>query len=169
MSEGRELRCYDYVNHAYPLVRDALRKDPAAVFRRATSLAAERANQLGAELRVNLGGVALSAEVEIKLLGIEEETPKHGSPVLKLDIEWRAAKNPGLFPEMRATLSAYPLSRSETQLDFEGRYRVPFGPIGGAVDALVGYRIAEASVLRFVQEVAGYLRSEIVEAQKSAG
>jgi hypothetical protein len=166
MSEGRELRCYDYVNHPYAAVRDVLRADPMGIFRGATTRAAERANELWAELHVSVAGVNLGADVDIRVLEVQEETPRLGSPILKLTLEWQAAKNPGLFPEMKAVLSVYALSRSETQLDFEGRYRVPFGPLGGAVDALVGYRVAEASVLRFVQEVAAYLRGDASPVQK---
>jgi hypothetical protein len=36
MSKGREIHCYDYVNHPYEQVRDALSKDAPAVFQSAT-------------------------------------------------------------------------------------------------------------------------------------
>ena len=50
---------------------------------------------------------------------------------------------------------------TETQLDFLGRYDPPLGIVGDAMDALVGRRIAEASVHRFIGDVARYLREEI--------
>jgi hypothetical protein len=37
MSKGREIRCYDYVNHPYERVRDALRQDALIVFPNAGS------------------------------------------------------------------------------------------------------------------------------------
>ena len=43
MSKGREIRCYDYVNHPYEQVRGALSKDAPAVFQSATKAAASRA------------------------------------------------------------------------------------------------------------------------------
>ena len=49
----------------------------------------------------------------------------------------------------------------ETQLDFSGQYEPPLGAVGDAVDALVGHRIAEASVHRFVTDVARYLREHL--------
>jgi hypothetical protein len=55
------------------------------------------------------------------------------------------------------------LSSQETQLDLHGRYRPPLGVVGNALDALVGHRIAEASVLRFVQGVATRLSTELAE------
>ena len=36
----REIRAFDYVNHPYTAVRDALVKDPAGVLRAATNAAA---------------------------------------------------------------------------------------------------------------------------------
>ena len=39
MGTGREIRCYDYVNHPYDRVRDALSGDAGALFRAATRAA----------------------------------------------------------------------------------------------------------------------------------
>jgi hypothetical protein len=62
---------------------------------------------------------------------------------------------------MKAELSVYPLTRTETQLDFAGLYEPPLGTVGKAVNAIVGHRIAEVSVHRFVSDVAGYLRQTL--------
>ena len=59
---------------------------------------------------------------------------------------------------MKAELSIYPLTASETQLDFLGLYEPPFGAVGKAMNAIVGHRIAEVSVHRFVSDVTAYLR-----------
>ena len=45
MSKGREIRCYDYVNHPYERVRDVLRLDALNVFQSATKAAAQRRNR----------------------------------------------------------------------------------------------------------------------------
>jgi hypothetical protein len=79
-------------------------------------------------------------------------------PATRLQLEWEAAKMPRLFPLMKADLFIYPITATETQLDFEGLYEPPLGPLGKAVNAMVGHRIAEASVHRFVSDVAEYLR-----------
>jgi hypothetical protein len=68
---------------------------------------------------------------------------------------------PQLFPLMNGELSVYPLTSTETQLDFFGVYRPPFGAVGKTMNAIVGHRIAEASVHRFVGDVAGYLRQQL--------
>jgi hypothetical protein len=62
---------------------------------------------------------------------------------------------------MRGQLAMYPLTSTETQLDFSGVYEPPFGAIGKTMNAVVGHRIAEASVHRFIGDVAAYLRQAL--------
>jgi len=161
MSKGREVRCYDYVNHPYSKVRDVLGKDAPAIFQAATKSANSRAQSIASELRVDVGGIALEADIVIAVKKWEEQTVEMSGPSTRLQLEWQAAKMPGLFPLMKAELAIYPLTASETQLDFAGLYEPPLGVVGKALDALVGYRIAEVSVHRFVNDVAGYLRQAL--------
>ena len=162
MSKGREIRCYDYVNHPYEQVRDALRHDALAVFQAATKAAASRAQSVAAELRVDIGGIALEADIHIQVKDVEEKEPDATSgPVTHLQLEWEAAKMPRLFPFMKADLAIYPLTSTETQLDFAGNYEPPLGPLGKAMNAVAGHRIAEVSVHRFVNDVASYLRQTL--------
>ena len=162
MSRGREIRCYDYVNHPYEQVRDALSRDALTVFQSATRAAASRAQSVAAELRVDLGGIAVEAEIRIAVKKVEEkERDAMSDPVTRLQLEWEAARMPRLFPFMKADLNIYPLTSTETQLDFSGEYEPPLGPLGKAMNAVAGHRIAEVSVHRFVNDVAGYLRDTL--------
>jgi ribosome-associated toxin RatA of RatAB toxin-antitoxin module len=163
LSKSFEIHCYDYVNHPYVQVRDALSKDPVALFRSATKAAASRAQSVASELRVELGGVGVEAEIKISVKNIEERASESMSTAAtRMQLEWESATMPGLFPLMKAEISIYPLTATETQLDFQGTYEPPLGALGKAMNALVGHRIAEASVHRFVTDVAGYLRQAIV-------
>lgn len=155
---SREIRCYDYVNRPYSQVRDALAKDALAIFQAATRAAASRAQSLASELRIDLGGIAVEAEILISVKKVEEKEAAMAEPVTRIELEWQAARLPGLFPLMKAELSAYPLTASETQLDFAGAYEPPLGPVGKALNAVAGHRIAESCVHRFVSDVAAYLR-----------
>jgi hypothetical protein len=160
MSKGSEIHCYDYVNHPYAEVRAALTKDAVGVFQSATKAAANRAQSVDSELRVDVGGIAVGADIRVSIKSIEaKDREAMAEPVTRLQLEWEAATMPRFFPLMRAELSIYPLTATETQLDFKGFYEPPFGPLGKAVNAVVGHRIAEASVHRFVSDVAGYLRT----------
>jgi hypothetical protein len=159
MSPGREIRSYDYVNHPYERVRNALRQNALAVFQSATKAAASRAQSVAAELHVDFGGIGVKTDIQIFVKGIEERAPDASSTAAtRLQLEWEAATMPRLFPLMKAELSIYPLTSTETQLDFSGIYEPPFGAVGKTMNAIVGHRIAEVSVHRFVSDVAAYLR-----------
>jgi len=157
-----EIRSFDYVNHPYARVREALVADPAGIFRAATRAAASRAEAIAAELRVTVGGLDVGTAIRVSTGEIVEtrEGP-HAGPVTTIPVYWEAAHHPGLFPLMSADLKIYPLTSTETQIDFLGKYEPPLGPLGGALDALVLHRIADASVDRFVGDVVRYLRAEL--------
>ena len=163
MSKGREIRAFDYVNQPYGPVKDALERDALAIFQRATKLAEERSETVVAALRVSLAGIEVSKDIVVTAGTPEEEKTGHSelSRVTRIPIEWHAADAPGLFPAMRAELAVYPLSFSETQVELTGRYEPPMGALGSAVDAIVGHRLAEASVHGFVRAVVERLRHEL--------
>ena len=162
MSKGREIHCYDYVNHPYEQVRDALSKDAPAVFESATKAAASRVQSIASELRIDMGGIRIEADIRVSIKKVEvKDHEVLWGPVTRLHLEWEATRMPRLFPLMKADLSIYPITATETQLDFNGLYEPPLGPLGKAVNAMVGHRIAEVSVHRFVSDVAGYLRKTL--------
>jgi hypothetical protein len=162
MSKGPEIRCYDYVNHPYKQVRDALKRDALTVFQSATKAAASRAQSVAVELHMDVGGVGVKADIKIAVTDIEEKAAGAVSDAsTRLLLEWEAASKPQLFPVMKGELRIYPLTATETQLDFWGVYEPPFGSVGKAMNAMVGHRVAEASVHRFIQEVAEYLRQSL--------
>jgi len=162
MGSGREIRSYDYVNHSYEDVRKALSTDVLTVFRQATKAATAHAESAASALRVNIAGIEVGTDIEISVKSIESRPAQvSSSPLTVLDLEWEAAQSPRLFPFMRAKLSVYPLSGTETQLELSGNYEPPLGLLGGGIDAVVGHRIAEASVHRFVSDVAKYLRAKL--------
>ena len=162
MSKAYEIRCYDYVNHPYAQVRDALIKDVPRLFQAATKAATSRAASVAAELRVDIGGIGVEADIRISVKNIEEKVPEAiSAPTTRLQVEWEAATMPHLFPLMKAEISLYPLTGTETQLDFWGQYEPPLGALGKAVNAIIGHRIADASVHRFVNDVARHLRQTV--------
>lgn len=162
MTKPRDIRCYDYVNHPYAAVRDALKADAVRVFQRATTAASSRAESVAAELHVKLGELDIGAPIKISVERIEERPQSLSAPVTTiLELKWEAAKAARLFPLMKAELSVYPLTGKETQLDFFGHYQPPLGALGGALDSLAGHRIAEASVDQFLKDVGRYLRETL--------
>ena len=89
MTKGREIRCYDYVNHPYDQVRVALKGDALAVFQSATKAAASRARTVASGLHVSMAGVELATDITISIRHIEERPGKIKSPpTTHLDLEW---------------------------------------------------------------------------------
>ena len=160
MSQRREIRSFDYVNHSYQAVRDALTADAAGVFQAATVGAASRAESVASELHVSVAGLEVGAEIVVSI-GEIEESEKGTVRSTRIPVEWEAANRPRLFPLMSADLFIYPLTSTETQLDFKGRYDPPMGVLGDAIDAVLLRRIAEASVHSFISDVAHYLRENL--------
>jgi len=162
MNKGRRIRCYDYVNRPYERVRDALSQNALTVFQSATRAAASRAQSIAAELHVDIGGIGVKTDIKISLKSVDEKfADVISTPTTRLLLEWEAATSPRLFPFMEAELSIYPLTSTETQLDFSGVYKPPFGAAGKTMNAIIGHRIAEVSVHGFVRDVAGYLRQTL--------
>lgn len=159
----KPIRAYDYVNHPYDAVRDAIREDAATVFQKATRAAEHRGEAVVAALSVDIAGVEVRKEIAIEVRGMREEKPAGGElrRVTHVELEWRAAGSPGLFPIMKADLKVYPLSHTETQIELVGEYEPPMGVLGGVLDAIAGHRLAEASVHRFVRSVVELLREEL--------
>lgn len=160
---AHELRCYEYVNGPYAVVRDALRSDLAGILARATKSATHRADSLAANLRVELGALEIGAAVTIELVGTEERpaSATGGPTSTVIRLRWKAVRAAAAFPAMDAELVVYPLSKDETQLDLRGTYEPPLGAIGSVIDAVVGHRLAEAAVHRFLGEIATLLRTEL--------
>ena len=168
MAESREVRCYDYVTVPHERVRSLLASDASTIFSRATANAADRARELIATLRLNVGPVEVGVDVRLQITGITDEVSATGEPRTRLDFTWQAAQGAGFFPTMEASLSAYPLSSRETQLDLHGRYRPPLGTVGTALDAAVGHRIAEATLLRLLRDVRTVMITELGAPQGTA-
>jgi len=164
VSKGRAIRFFDYVNRPYAQVKDLLEVDASEVFRAATHAAESRAGAVAAALRVKVAGLEVAKDVAVRIHEIEEIEGDAGAPpVTRIRLEWEAVTAPRLFPFMRADLSIYPLTPTETQLDLEGTYEPPLLAIGQAMNAAIGHRIAEASVHQFVRDIGRHLRSALAE------
>lgn len=160
MATITKIRCFDYVNHSYETVCEALASHSNEIFHEATKSAETRAESVAAGLHVKIAGVEFGKEILIEVksyVDVESNRKKQ----MTVNLEWKAASESQLFPTMVAQLHVYPITGKETQLDLQGEYAPPFGILGKAIDAVIGHRIAEASVHHFVSEVADYLRKNI--------
>jgi hypothetical protein len=136
--------------------------DPLNTFREATRVASARARSLAAELSTTIAGIDISAEIVCTVGSVlDESAGPYRTPAMRLPLSWQPARHPRLFPLMNAELAIYPLTATETQIDFCGHYEPPIGGVGIVLDAIVGHRIAEACVHRFIGDVAHHLRTQM--------
>lgn len=156
-----ELRVYDYVAAPFDRVSELLRRDALGLFQRATAAAAGRAETVAARLQVGIGALQVGTAIEIIIRQIVDGKSPFGDAATVVSIAWQAAHSAALFPSMEASILAYPLSATETQLELQGHYRPPLGLVGAALDSIAGHRVAEASVHRFLQEIAAQVNREL--------
>jgi hypothetical protein len=163
MKNGRQIRVFDYVNQPFERVRSALLADAQGIFSRATSVASARTQRIASALRINLAGIEIGKEITIEVHGSYDSghTASGAAHETRIELGWRAVGDASLFPVMKAELALYPLSSTETQLDLTGSYEPPLGLLGDAIDAVVGHRVAEASVHQFIVDVAEQLRRDL--------
>ena len=155
----RPLHCYAYVEARFDVVSRLLGEDAASLLQEATDDAAEQARSLSHRLAVEVGGFSVSREVLIEVGDFEPR----GITRSVVPLRWRAGSGRLLFPQLTADLevSAVLLDPPLTQLTLDGSYAPPLGALGAGADRLVLHRLAEATVHRFVHEVADRLRRRV--------
>lgn len=143
----RTIRHFAYVDRAFRDVRRAVAAAPQSIL-----TDAPEATGVGtAELRVRRAGFELGRDVRMVIGDIEV-----GIHSARLPIRWEDATRPALFPILDATLEVAPVRAGRhamTQLGLFGRYRPPFGRLGGLADNLAGHQIVVESVERFLDDL----------------
>lgn len=162
------IQLYGYIEQPYDRVCDELRSRATSVFHEATAGAVTRAAQVAAGLHVRLAGIEISRDIQVHVKSYVEYESR-SERRMTVELEWQSADLPSLYPVMRASLHVYPVSDTETQLDFHGQYEPPLGVLGKAINAVIGHRIAEASVHQFVQDVTSYLNEKLSHAKPIPG
>lgn len=103
-------------------------------------------------LALNLRQLHLPFEAEIRVPVEARVSPGSAHNEWRLDI--RAAHNAALYPTFEGLLTLLPVGRCSAQLQLQGRYTVPFGALGKALDVTLMRGAAPSSLQRFVREVA---------------
>lgn len=73
---------------------------------------------------------------------------------LQLPMTWEAAQAPWLFPRLDGLLGVSRVGPELCQLWLEGSYRPPLGRPGQLIDHALLYRVADATIRRFLEHVA---------------
>jgi hypothetical protein len=116
------------------------------------------ANQHGQALLTRVGmSAAEPAEAPARGWLVELGRAVRFPSKLALPISWRPASEPGLLPALEAEIEVGTLGPGDTQLSINGRYTPPRWLAGTTADRLLLHRVAEATLKRFLDEVASRL------------
>jgi hypothetical protein len=98
----------------------------------------------GAEVRVPLRDLVVLRRPVRMVFARRPDYEEVGRPHDALAVRWTAGTH--LFPDFHGTLRLRIASVDETRLTLEGAYCPPLGLLGRAFDALIGRRIARATM-----------------------
>jgi hypothetical protein len=153
----REIRHYAYVERPFDDVWALLARSAAEVL----SGGSEASGTPETSLHVKRAGVEMSRAVRLRFGGLVCDERR-----ARLSLRWEDAHHPRLFPVLEAVLELAPLKSGRcqiTQIGVVGRYRPPFGTMGGLADSLAGETVAAESVARFVEDLARRVEALIAE------
>lgn len=89
-----------------------------------------------------------------------------GADGARRGLTWRAVTLDRLFPVLDADLELVKLHGGGCQLTLMGTYRPPLSVVGGIAEGLLGHRVAEACVRRFVLDIADRLTAAMPAAAR---
>lgn len=118
---------------------------------------AGKANRRGDDL---LAEVGFGDRVRVQRpVSIAIGRPIRAGTKIVLPLAWVPAVGVGLFPSLDADLEIAPLGPDRTQLAMSARYSPPLKAVGRAIDRIVLFRVAEATLKDFLDGVAATLTS----------
>jgi hypothetical protein len=161
MSAKTQVRWQEPINRPYDSVCQVLLADNKTIFHDATHAAENHANENVADLHTKIAGVDFHREVLIEIKN-QSSVDTAAEKQTVIDLQWKAADAAYLFPTMTAQLRLFPIGE-RAQLEFRGEYEPPMGIVGQTIDAVMGAKIAEASVKHFLNEVVAYLENATPE------
>lgn len=114
----------------------------------------------GFATEANLRGDRLLAEVGIgddvriaREVAIDLGAPIRLPTKTVLPLRWTATGATGLFPSLDADLEIAPLGVDRCQLSMSARYIPPLGALGRVMDRALLFRVAEATIKNFLDQV----------------
>lgn len=127
---------------------------------------ATSANYRGDQL---LAEVGVGDDVRIaRTVAIDLGTPIRLPTKTVQPLRWTAAGASGLFPALDADLEVAPLGHDRCQLSMSARYVPPLGAVGRAIDRALLFRVAEATLKNFLDQVRDKIARELSDAGEGA-
>jgi hypothetical protein len=122
----------------------------------------------GIATEANLQGDRLLAQVgfgeEVRIareVAIDLGTPLRLPTKTVMPLRWTATGVSGLFPSLDADLEIAPLGQDRCQLSMSARYMPPLGSLGRAIDRALLFRVAEATIKNFLDQIRDNITREV--------
>jgi hypothetical protein len=160
-----DLVAYAYVEAPFDTITALLAGDPTAVLQRATTEAASAAKPLARTMGVELAGHAVAETVTV-MPGRFRPT---GLTTCTMTLTWEVPSGRLLFPHLTAELEvcAVVLDPPLVQVTVRATYEPPAAVLQAGADRMMLKHLAEATLHRFVHEVADGIRRH--DEARSAG
>jgi hypothetical protein len=110
----------------------------------------EDASEVGRDLLLRAGVGAFSKQMLVQLL-----RPYQHDGVVVIPVRWVATGASGaMFPQLDGNLELAPVDATQSELRLKGAYRPPLAAVGGGLDRMLLHRVADATIRRFLQDIA---------------
>jgi hypothetical protein len=137
--------------------RQVLTDDPGCVVADAASPDDRRERRFSSALGIDLGaGGAVRQAVTVSLGALSSL-----DGAASLPLRWQASGRDRVFPVFEGELEARAAGLGATMLVVRGTYTVPLGAVGRFGDGVIGRRLAQQSLVSFVEDAAGRLDREV--------
>lgn len=146
------------VEGPFEAISDLLEKDPGGLLSAATEAAAAAANEVIVHLEGKWKWFDLDESVEAEVGTIERT-----NSMARLPLSWKADSHKRLLPSLNGHLGLYNMSSKHSELSYTATYAPPLGLFGGLEDFLLGRRILESVLGRFLEELVLYIEEQTAD------
>jgi hypothetical protein len=120
--------------------------------------------ELVAKVGLRIGDIPVYKHVHLR---IDERPSALPADRLMLPVSWEAAGGPPIFPKMEGTVHVEPDGQG-TKITLNALYDPPFGPIGQLLDRAVMHRLAQITLLDFVERLASAIATQLDKVRPDA-
>lgn len=135
---------------------DLMEENPGGVVSGATKAAVSTANEVVVHLEGKWAWFDLDESVDAQVGALERDRS-----MARIPLSWKADRHKRLLPSLTGHLSIYSLSAKHTEISYTATYTPPLGLFGGVEDFLLGRKVLEAVLGRFLDEIVTHVEDNI--------
>lgn len=113
-------------------------------------------DDLLAKFGVHVAGVPLYKRGHV---GLGPARLRLGERRTLLPVTWEATGGPPIFPAMEGELTVEAINARHARFTLRASYDPPLKQVGAAIDRVLLHRLADATIIDFLERLAAYLRT----------